>query len=80
MASMKDMVTGLEERRAKLQPGGDPDAIEKQHNRGKLTAWERIGLLFDPGTFQEIGIWTQPMKTGFDIDKAEVPRDAMIAG
>ena len=42
MASMKDSVRELEKRRAKLQPGGDTAAIEKQHNRGKLTAWERI--------------------------------------
>ena len=80
MASMKDKINELEERRARLQPGGAPDAIEKQHNRGKLTAWERIGLLFDSGTFQEIGIWTQPMKTGFDIDDRDLPRDSVIVG
>jgi len=80
MADMKAKIQELEERRKKLQPGGDEAAIEKQHGRGKLTAWERIERLFDPGTFQEIGIWTQPMKTGFDIDSRELPRDSVITG
>ena len=80
MADTKEMIQQLEEQRKRLQPGGDEAAIEKQHGRGKLTAWERIGKLFDPGTFQEIGIWTQPMKTGFDIDDRELPRDAVIIG
>jgi len=80
MTDMRKSIQELEERRKKLQPGGDPDAIEKQHNRGKLTAWERIGRLFDEGTFQEIGIWTQPMKTGFDIDDRDLPRDSVIVG
>lgn len=80
MGDMKELIQKLEENRKRLEPGGGPADIEKQHNRGKLTAWERIELLFDPGTFQEIGIWTQPMKTGFDIDNRELPRDSVIVG
>jgi len=80
MSDMKELVDQLEAKRKHLQPGGDETAREKQHGRGKLTAWERIEKLFDPGTFQEIGIWTQPMKTGFDIDNRELPRDAVIVG
>ncbi|MEE8385259.1 MAG: carboxyl transferase domain-containing protein, partial [Dehalococcoidia bacterium] len=80
MADMREMSRELEERRKKLQPGGAQDARDKQHSRGKLTAWERIGRLFDEGTFQEIGIWTEPMKTGFDIDNRDMPRDSVIVG
>ncbi len=80
MADMREKLQELEERRKRLQPGGDEAAIEKQHGRGKLTAWERIGRFFDAGTFREIGIWTQPMKTGFDIDNRELPRDSVIIG
>jgi len=80
MADMRDKVKELDERRKKLQPGGATADIEKQHGRGKLTAWERIEKLFDTCTFQEIGIWTQPMKTGFDIDDRELPRDSVIVG
>jgi acetyl-CoA carboxylase carboxyltransferase component len=80
MADMKELIQKLEENRKRLEPGGGPADIEKQHKRGKLTAWERIELLFDSGTFQEIGIWTRPMKTGFDIDNRELPRDSVIIG
>ena len=80
MSDMREKIKELEERRERLKPGGTPDAIEKQHGRGKLTAWERVGRLFDEGTFQEIGIWTQPMKTGFDIDDRDLPRDSVIVG
>ncbi|MEE9491200.1 MAG: carboxyl transferase domain-containing protein, partial [Dehalococcoidia bacterium] len=80
MADMREKLQELGERRKRLEPGGDEAAIEKQHGRGKLTAWERIERLFDAGTFQEIGIWTQPMKTGFDIDSRELPRDSVITG
>ncbi|MBE0479942.1 MAG: acyl-CoA carboxylase subunit beta, partial [Dehalococcoidia bacterium] len=80
MADMKELIQELDERRKKLEPGGGKADIEKQHGRGKLTAWERIQKLFDPGTFQEIGIWTKPMKTGFDIDERELPRDSVIVG
>ena len=80
MADMKEKLQQVEESRKRLEPGGDKAAIEKQHSRGKMTAWERMGKFFDPGTFQEIGIWTQPMKTGFDIDDRELPRDSVIIG
>ena len=80
MADAKVRLEKVEEHRKKWLPGGDKTAIDKQHGRGKLTAWERIQRLFDPGTFHEIGLWTQAMKTGFDIDDRELPRDAVIAG
>ncbi len=80
MTTAKEIVSKLEENRNRLLPGGDKTAIDKQHSRGKLTAWERIQKLFDPGTFHEIGLWAQPMKTGFDIDERELPRDSVIIG
>ena len=48
MADMRELIEQLEEKRKKLQPGGGTAEIEKQHGRGKLTAWERIKKLFDP--------------------------------
>lgn len=35
--------------------GGGPEKIQKQHDSGKLTARERLEILFDPGTFTEVG-------------------------
>lgn len=70
----------IEERRRKLAQGGGATAIDRQHSRGKLTAWERMEVLFDPGTFQELGIHAKPFKTGFDIDNTEIARDAIVTG
>jgi len=40
--------------RERVHQGGGPDRIEKQHSKGKLTARERLNLLLDPGTFNEL--------------------------
>ena len=63
-----------------LSCGGGKAAVEKQHASGKLTAWERMDLLFDPGTFRELDLLAKPFKTGFDIDHRELPRDAIVTG
>jgi len=73
-------ISRLEGTRARLSQGGGPDAVRKQHALGKLTAWERVELLFDPGTFRELDMLAKPFRTGFDIDRKETPRDAIVAG
>ena len=79
--NLTEKLAEVEEKRQKIMQGGGEAAMEKlMRSRGKLTPWERIEKLFDSGTFHELGLWAKPLKTGFDIDKAEVPRDAMIAG
>ena len=50
----KDKVKELIELRAKLYKGGGDAQIEKMHSQGKYTARERIGMLLDEDTFQEI--------------------------
>jgi acetyl-CoA carboxylase carboxyltransferase component len=78
-----DMRTKLDEIqkvKEKLSLGGGKAAVDKQHAAGKLTAWERINLLFDAGTFRELDLLAKPFKTGFDIDNRELPRDAIITG
>ncbi|MFC1918077.1 acyl-CoA carboxylase subunit beta [Chloroflexota bacterium] len=64
----------------RLSQGGGAKAIERQHQQGKLTAWERMEFLFDPGTFHETDLIAKPFKTGFDIDNRELPRDALVTG
>lgn len=81
MSSWEEKIRELDERRARLHQGGGYEAIKKLHERGKRTARERIGLLFDPDTFQELELWGKPVKTGFaDIDERELPGDAVITG
>ena len=53
---MKDLADELARRRAAAQAMGGEDAVARQHGAGKLTVRERIDLLFDGGTFTEIGV------------------------
>ena len=63
-----------------LQMGGET-AIEKQHSRQKLTARERIALLFDEGTFQEFGLLAhQHSPTGGHVEPEKTPADGVITG
>jgi len=64
----------------RLRQGGGAKEIEKIHQRGKLTARERIRKLFDPDTFQEIDLFKGAYMTGTDLDETEVPGDAVITG
>ncbi|MBI2917851.1 MAG: acyl-CoA carboxylase subunit beta [Chloroflexi bacterium] len=78
--TMQDKIREVEERRRAKSQGGGPAEVDRQHRLGKLTARERLARLFDPGTFQELNLWIQPIRTGFDIDRRELPGDAVIAG
>ncbi len=60
--------------------GGGVEAIEKQHSKGKLTARERIDLLLDTGTFQEIDSLVTHRATDFGLEKRRVIGDAVITG
>ena len=53
---MKELADDLEARRRRARAMGGADAIAKQHAEGKLTVRERVDGLFDPGTFDEIGL------------------------
>ena len=46
-------VDDLRERERRAEEGGGAERLQRQHEAGKLTARERIDLLFDPGTFEE---------------------------
>src|SRR5438045_346257 len=54
---LRELTRELRQLEEKLRLGGGPDKIDKQHKQGKLTARERIDLLFDKDTYrQEIGL------------------------
>ena len=55
MRFLADMVSQVRNEEEKIREGGGEKAIESQHNKGRLTARERINLLVDPGTFFELG-------------------------
>jgi acetyl-CoA carboxylase carboxyltransferase component len=54
--------------------------VAKQHSKGKLHAMERINLLLDKDTFQEIGSRAQHSCTRFGMEKRELPYDGVITG
>ncbi len=56
---MSSRFSDLDQRRRELLLGGGAERIEKQHRQGKLTARERLGLLLDPDSFVEFGLWAQ---------------------
>jgi len=60
--------------------GGGVERISKQHSGGKNTARERIELLLDPGTFNEIDKMVTHRATDFDMDKQKFPGDGLVSG
>jgi propionyl-CoA carboxylase beta chain len=70
----------LERRKRESEQGGGPQRVERQHNEGKLTARERIALLFDPGSFQELDQLVVHRSTDFGMEKNRVPGDGVITG
>ena len=80
MGIVSDKIKELKEREAKLLEMGGEEAVKKQHERGKLTARERINLLFDPGTFRETDIFMKHRGTLFGLEKMEIPADGVITG
>jgi len=73
----KDVLADLE-RRAEL--GGGAERQKRQHDAGKLTARERIELLFDPGTFEEVDKLVTHRCRDFGMAEQLVPGDGVVAG
>jgi propionyl-CoA carboxylase beta chain len=77
---VQERIAELERRRRQaLQPGGR-EAVEKQHERGKLTARERIGLLLDPGSFQETDPFVVHRAHDFGMERRRPPGDGVVTG
>jgi propionyl-CoA carboxylase beta subunit len=70
----------LERRKRESELGGGERRIDRQHNEGKLTARERISMLFDPGSFQELDQLVVHRNSDFGMDKQRVPGDGVVTG
>lgn len=75
-----ELLNELNEKKKKIQEGGGEEAIKKQHEKGSLTAWERIEYLVDEGSFIEFDQFVKTRSTYFGLDKVFAPRDAIITG
>ena len=78
--TMADRLEQLAETRAHVAAGGGEDKLQKQRDKGKLTARERIAALVDAGTFQETGAFRRNRTTTFGMDKADMPADGVVTG
>src|SRR5450755_484088 len=78
--SLERSLEELERRKRESELGGGQQRIDRQHNEGKLTARERIGLLFDPGSFQELDQLVVHRSTDFNMEKQRVPGDGVVTG
>jgi len=70
----------LARRRAEAHAGGGAKRVEQQHARGKLTARERIDLLLDPGSFQELGTFVQHQVADFGMADNRPYGDGVVTG
>src|SRR5450631_2767620 len=77
---MKDILDRLEQRREEARLGGGKARIEAQHSKGKLTARERIELLLDKGSFEELDMFVEHRSAEFGMEKTKVPGDGVVTG
>jgi len=66
--------------REQARMGGGQERIERQHERGKLTARERIEKLVDPGSFRELDMFVTHRATGFGVEKQKYLGDSVVTG
>src|SRR6202795_598287 len=77
---MKDILDRLEDRRISARKGGGDTRIEAEHKRGKLTARERIELLMDRGSFEELDMFVEHRSTDFGMEKSHIAGDGVVTG
>jgi propionyl-CoA carboxylase beta chain len=77
---MKEKLDTLHDKIQIAQQGGGEDRIKKQHAKGKLTARERVELLLDTNSFEEIGMFVTHRTTDFGMEKQVFYGDGVITG
>lgn len=77
---MADKLQQLIERRNKIEESGGAKRVQKQHDSGKLTARERITLLFDEGSFVELDAFVKHRCTNFDMASTDAPAEGVVTG
>lgn len=70
----------LRDKRAERQELGGEDRIERQHKQGRGTAYERLEILLDPGSFREVDAFVQHRSTNFGMEKNRPLGDSVVTG
>ena len=77
---MHEIIEQLEQKRAQAKQGGGEARIAAQHAKGKLTARERIEILFDDDSFEEWDIFVEHRCTDFGMQEKTIPGDGVVTG
>ena len=77
---MSDILRRLDEKRDAACLGGGARRIKAQHDRGKLTARERIDVLLDPGSFEEWDMFVEHRSQDFGMAEQKIPGDGVVTG
>jgi len=75
-----EKIEQLRKKKEKLALGGGQARIDKQHEKGKMTARERLECLFDQGTFIELDAFIRNRCTNFGMDKMEFEGESVVTG
>ncbi len=70
----------LREMKEHIAQGGGEKRIKAQHDKGKLTARERLDILFDENSFVEVGAFVKHRCNNFGMDKKDMPGDGVVTG
>lgn len=80
MKSIEERLATLEALRVASRAGGGPERVARQHKAGKLSARERVELLGDPGSFDEIDPFVVHRCRDFGMEEHDLPGDGVVAG
>jgi acetyl-CoA carboxylase carboxyltransferase component len=80
MGIVEDKIRDLKARQAKVLEMGGEKAVAAQREKGKLTARERLDLLFDNDTFREIDMFVSHRCINFEMEKVDIPADGVVTG
>ncbi len=80
MATVQEKIELMRKKKAHIELGGGEARIAKQHQKGKMTARERIELLFDEGSFVELDAFVKHRCTNFGQEKKELPAEGVVTG
>lgn len=80
MEENEDRLGDLRRRKSQAEAGGGSARVDAQHAKGKLTARERLGLMLDDGSFQEIDPLVEHRCRDFGMDQNVIPGDGVVTG
>lgn len=78
--SIDELMKNLKEKEEKVKAGGGEKRVKAQHEKGKLTARERLDLLLDKDSFVELDLLVEHRCSNFGMDKMEAPGEGVVTG